>query len=377
MTQASQQVNLGKLRILVAPLDWGLGHATRCIPIIQELIRQNCEVTLAGEGAQEILLKKEFPSLAFLSLPGYRIRYAGTSRNMLWKMIKQIPGIQNAIEFENNWLKKKVKELGFDAIISDNRYGLYHKKVPCVFISHQLLIKSPWKWTEKILQMQHYRFINRFTECWVPDLEGTINLAGDLSHPHKKPKPPLQYIGHLSRFINTGTAEKKNHLLIILSGPEPQRSIFENIIINQVSRYNGSATILRGLPASVSFIPSTDSIHFYNHLPAEELNQEMEKAAFVIARSGYSTVMDAKALKKKCIFIPTQGQTEQEYLAGNLFKKQFSFSALQRKFSLDSALEEAGKFSYLFPEIDMENRLQKNITRFLSTCQVNFQGKYE
>ena len=353
--------------ILVAPLDWGLGHATRCIPIIQELIRQGCEVSLAGEGAQEILLKKEFPLLPFLPLAGYRVRYSGNGRNMVWKMIGQAIRLREAIQYENEWLKDKITEAGFDAVISDNRYGLYNKKIPSVFITHQLTIKSPWRWTEGILQKQNYRYINRFTECWVPDEEGPCNLAGVLSHPVKKPASPLYYIGHLSRLKMKGIAEIKNHLLILLSGPEPQRSIFENKIIKQISLYPATAVVLRGLPEATSVIPSTNSIHIYNHLSGEELNTEMGKAAFVIARSGYSTLMDAMALKKKCILVPTPGQTEQEYLAAYHTGKQQAIHSTQKKFSLTEILKKAESSSFLFPDLETDNLLEKNISRFLSS----------
>ena len=356
-----------KLRILVAPLDWGLGHATRCIPIIKELALHGCEITLAGEGAQEILLKKEFPALQFLSLPGYRIQYAGGGYKMAWKILRQIPELRKTIQNEKKWLKKNVIEFGFDAVISDNRYGLYHKNIPCVFITHQLLIKSPWKWTEKIIQKQNYSFINQFTECWIPDNEGPDNFAGALSHPAQMPNRPVYYTGPLSRFRSTGLPEKPNYLLIILSGPEPQRSIFENIIISQISDYKGTATIVRGLPGTPSLIPSTDSIHFYNHLCAEELNIEMEKAAFVIARSGYSTLMDAMALNKKCILVPTPGQTEQEYLAKYFAKKGYSIFTSQTNFSLNEALIRATNFSYNLPFANSGNKLKQSIDRFISS----------
>ncbi|MDP9230739.1 MAG: glycosyl transferase family 28, partial [Bacteroidota bacterium] len=188
-------------RILVAPLDWGLGHATRCIPIIKELINQNCDVWLAGEGAQAALLQKEFPGLSFLNLPGYRISYNKSSMKLFLGILLQVPKILRAISKENKWLKKMMTKYTFDAIISDNRYGLYHKKIFTAFITHQLLIKtSLGKLSEKILQQWNYKFINRFTQCWVPDEEGSINLAGELSHPKKNPAIPLKYIGAISRF---------------------------------------------------------------------------------------------------------------------------------------------------------------------------------
>ena len=306
MNQSLREKIIGKPRILVAPLDWGLGHATRCIPIISELIEQNCDVWLAGEGAQEILLKEEFPQLGFLSLSGYRVQYARTASGLIRNIFFQTHKILKAIKNENEWLKDKVSQYGFDAVISDNRYGLYHKEIPCIFITHQLMIKSPLgKWSEKILQKRNYRYIDRFTECWVPDEERENNLAGELAHPEKKPSVPVKYIGWLSRLRHNETKENHQHLLIILSGPEPQRSILEDIIVKEIAHYNGTATVIRGLPAASSMIPSTNSIHFYNHLSSDQLTKEMQKAGFVIARCGYSTVMDLISQQKKSILIPT------------------------------------------------------------------------
>lgn len=357
----------GKPRILVAPLDWGLGHATRCMPIVRELLSQGAEVMLAGEGAQEQLLKAEFPGLPFLSLPGYKINYAKTARGLAWKMIGQGLKMKRAIRYEHQWLQWAVHEYALDAVISDNRYGLYHKNVLTVFITHQLTIRSPWgKWTEKILQKRNYRYINKFTECWVPDLEGPDNLAGKLSHPLRKPGIPIKYIGWLTRFKKTGVKEKENHLLFILSGPEPQRTILENKIIEEVSRYNGTAVIARGLPGDSSILPSTNMIRFHNHLSADELNAGMEQAAFIISRSGYSTVMDAAALGKKCIFIPTPGQTEQEYLGQYLSQKGLAVVAAQDKFSLSSALATARQFNYQSFTAPGKNLLGETVSTLLA-----------
>ena len=367
MNQPFSEKNGGKPRILVAPLDWGLGHATRCIPIVRELLAQDCDVWLAGEGAQEQLLKTEFPDLPFLELPGYRIHYAKTAKGLIWKMIQQGPKLRRAILYEHQWLKKMVAQHHIDAVISDNRYGLYHSAVPCIFITHQLLIKSSaGKWTEKILQKRNYKYINRFTECWVPDIKGENNLAGELSHPQLKPAIPVHYIGLLSRFEKKERAEKKEHLLIVLSGPEPQRSMLEEKIIKDIGHYNHTATIVRGLPGSASLIPSTGMIQFYNHLPADELNDAIQEAQYIISRSGYSTVMDIMTLQKKSILIPTPGQTEQEYLGRSLMEKRIAACTEQKGFSLEKALTVAGKFNYQMPVVANHSVLVKNIERFLS-----------
>ena len=335
-------------KLLVVPLDWGLGHATRCVPVIRDLLNNDCEVWLAGEGTQEKLLREEFPSLPFLPLKGYRVQYAKTG--FAGKILVQIPSILRSIKEEKQWLKEQVTKYGFEAVISDNRYGLHHENIFSVFITHQLCIKSPLgKWSEKILQKWNYKFINRFNECWIPDEEGENNLAGELSHPVKLPLIPTKYIGPLSRlssFSPFGGGDIKDHLLIILSGPEPQRTILENKVVDEIAKYPRTATIVRGLPGERNIIPSTNTIHFYNHLSSEELNAEAMKAEFIISRSGYSTIMDIAALQKKSILIPTPGQTEQEYLAGHLMKKQFAFCVHENSFSLLKNVEEARNFEY-------------------------------
>lgn len=376
MAKAPDEKLLRRIRILVAPLDWGLGHASRSIPVIKELLANNCEVWLAGTGEQEALLRSEFPQLSFLGLEGYRIRYAKTG--FAWKIILQIPKIITAIRKEHEWLKKMVAEHNFNAVISDNRFGLYHQKIPTVFITHQLTIKTKvGKWSEIILRRGNYRYINRFTECWVPDTEGRNNIGGELSHPPIQPNIPVKYIGLLSRFhgqtentlVSPGR-KSKDHLLFILSGPEPQRTILEDRIINDVSHYAGTATIVRGLPTSLMTLPSTSMLRFYNHLSIEDFKAEFEKAEWVISRGGYSTVMDLVRLQKKAILIPTPGQTEQEYLAKYLEQKQIAATMEQQDFSLPVILDRVKRFNYQIPVFDSEQELKIVVRNFLSNLKV-------
>ena len=369
-----QYATLRKPRILVAPLDWGLGHATRCIPVIYELLQQECEVWIAAEGAQEALLKQEFPGLSFLSLPGYRVKYGHSAGSTVWNILFQTPKIVRAIKRENEWLEKTVREHHFDAVISDNRYGLHHPTIPSIIITHQLLIKTNLgKWPENFLQKRNYKYINLFSECWVPDEEGDRNLAGDLSHPRTNPAIPIKYIGPLSRFKKTGElnnmSSETGDLLIILSGPEPQRSILEEKIIKDIVHYDGKATVVRGLPGNLNLIPSTNSIKFYNHLPAEALNKEMNNAGYIISRSGYSTIMDIQRLSKKAILIPTPGQTEQQYLARYLHEKKMALSIPQNSFSLSDALQQARSFRYTIENSKEESHLGPVISLFIRSLR--------
>ena len=333
-------------RVLIAPLDWGLGHATRCIPVISTLIKQHCTVIVAAEAPIKTLLQKEFPGLQFVELKGYRVRY---SRSKFWmpvKLLLQLPGIIFRIYAENCWLKKVAKEYKIDAIISDNRMGLHHKKIPCVYITHQLTIKTGSAFTEKIAQKIHYHYINKFGTCWVPDNEDGVNLAGALSHPTILPNTAVTYLGPLSRFEKT-TAAIKYDLCLILSGPEPQRTVFEKIIQKDIEQMQEKTLLVRGLPEEKqALVLNNPSIEIKNYLPAEELSMVIQQSNIVISRSGYSTVMDLVKLQKNAVLVPTPGQTEQEYLAEYLQDQKLFHSVEQDSFSLSEVLKKAAAFEH-------------------------------
>lgn len=354
--------------ILVAPLNWGLGHATRCIPIIKELLAEDCKVIIAADGAIEKLLKNEFPALTFLSLQGYDIKY---SRNKFWlpfKMAFQVPKIFWAINKEHQWLKKAVKQYKIDAVISDNRYGLSHTSIPTVFITHQLLIKTGNKFLEKISQQINYFFIKKFTECWVPDFGMPNKLAGELAHPAVLPENE-KYIGCLSRFKKLSLAEKKYDLLILISGPEPQRTVFEDLLLDQLKNFAGKVLFVRGLPENIYEIKTeNNAIKIVNHLPANELNEAVQQAELVVSRSGYTTIMDLVKLQQKAILVPTPGQTEQEYLAQYLHEQKIFYCIEQAKFVLDEAIELANGFSPESISGDME-QYKKRVEVFVKSLK--------
>ncbi|CAN5789526.1 glycosyltransferase [soil metagenome] len=337
------------LRVLVVPLDWGLGHATRCIPIINALISDNIEVILAGEGDTVKILAKAYPKLVILPLRGYRVHYSRNRAFFFLKMLLQLPKIALAIKHEKRWLKKTIITHKINAVISDNRFGLQHKSIPAVFMTHQLQIETGKKWLDTFAQKINYHFINKFNECWIPDLPGRQHLAGKLSHPAKLPGVPVIYLGILSRFKKI-TTEKKYNLLIMLSGPEPQRSIFENMILSQLKEYTGTAVLVRGLPGSEKKLEiPNEKLTIQNHLHANALNELILQSENIVARSGYSTVMDLFTLKQKAILVPTPGQTEQEYLATYLMEKKIFFTCPQQNFSLQHALQSVNSFDFSFP----------------------------
>lgn len=334
-----------KSHVLIAPLEWGLGHTTRCIPIIFKLLEQNCEVTIAASGESKQLLMKEFPELYFIELKGYGIKYSRKNVGLPIKLFYQLPKIIFRIYFEHICLKKIIKHYSIDTIISDNRLGLFHKTVPCIYITHQLKIKTGNRATDWIVQKFHYWFINKYSECWVPDSQGDINLAGELSHPSRLPKVPVKYLGALSRFEKNGF-EIKYDLIIIISGPEPQRTIFEKIILKEIENYHGRGLLIRGLPSTTSLIPFSSSFEMVNHLTSTELNRVIQQSKMIISRCGYTTIMDLVKLQQKAVLVPTPGQTEQEYLADYLMKQKIFYCEEQQGFSLKEALKKAEIFAY-------------------------------
>lgn len=334
-------------RILVAPLDWGLGHATRCVPLIGELRERGCEVVLAADGAPAKLLAQEFPDLEIRVLKGYGIRYS--RGNLLLALLRKLPGIFRTIGYEQRWLRELLRKERFDCIISDNRPGLHHPQVYSVYITHQLLIRSGiGRWADRLLQLLHARYIGKFNKLWVPDVEGQPNLAGILSHPPATKTSPC-YLGLLSRLQPTAPGTSCD-LLILLSGPEPQRTILEKKMLQQLERYKGTVRLVRGLPRQERLtVPVPAHVEVFDHLTASQMQKAITGARLVLCRSGYTTLMDLVRLQKKAVLIPTPGQTEQEYLARHLQRQELFPFVPQKDFQLNKALELAHDFPYHNP----------------------------
>ncbi len=314
------------MKILVCPLNWGLGHATRCVPIIRKFLSEGHEVVLAADGFPLEFLCQQFPDLRFVELPSYHIRYS-SGKTQVFAMLWNLRPIISGIKREHKWLKKELKTEHFDLVFSDNRFGLWSKKTHCIFMTHQLMIKMPLtlKLLEPLAWFIHRSIIKRYTECWIPDKEGKGNFSGDLSH--KYPLPPNgKFIGTISRFKNyvTDKVDETYDVVAVLSGVEPQRSIFEHQLIQRFQHSYKKMLIICGQPSSKSRTYHIGDVTLVSHLPDEELVPILKGAKKIISRSGYSTIMDLEALGclEKTEFIPTPGQTEQEYLAKYLPKRR-------------------------------------------------------
>jgi len=336
-------------KIIVAPLNWGLGHATRCIPIIIALQEAGYEPIIASDGEALTLLKKEFPYLKALHLPGYRIKYAEKGWFFKWKLLLQLPKMFRAIYLEHLTILDYAKNYQVKGIISDNRLGCYVKGIPSVFITHQLHVMSGA--SSKLTSFFHDWYIKKYTVCWVPDVFGAKNLSGKLGHP-KKTSLRVKYLGLISRFKKLDLP-KLYDLLVVLSGPEPQRTLLEKKLIQELQSFAGKVLFIKGIVNDSQNFEEIGHITFYNYMTARQLEKAMNQCEVVLSRSGYSTILDLAKLEKKAFFIPTPGQYEQEYLARKLKKENIAPTCNQDYFKV----EMLSKVDYYGGFKDFENNV--------------------
>lgn len=319
-----------KKRILVAPLNWGLGHATRCIPIIEALIGKGFEPFIAGDGESLLLLEKEFPQLKSIKLPSYGIRYPKNGKFLKMKLLTDSPKVIKAIRSEKKQIESLVSSGKIDGIISDNRFGIVDERVPSVMVTHQLRVLSGQ--TSWLSTKIHQKFINSFDECWVPDMPGKTNLSGVLGHENSL-AVPVKYLGILSRFKFKSLTIKYD-LIVVLSGPETQRSLLEVILLEKLKSFDGRVLIIQGKLEQKQMRKQVNNILLVNFMLADELESSIAESRMVLARSGYTTLMDLAVLKKKAFFIPTPGQYEQLYLAEYMEDRKIAPFCHQDDFSL-------------------------------------------
>ncbi|MFZ1808346.1 MAG: glycosyltransferase [Cyclobacteriaceae bacterium] len=349
-------------RILVAPLDWGLGHATRCIPVIQTLLNRGYEVHVASSGDAQRLLQLEFPQLKHFTLPSYKAKYSKMLPFML-QVFLQLPKFILAIKKENKATKEIVSDNKYDVIISDNRYGCYDSNVKSVFICHQLNIIMPkWlRWFAPVVNYFNHKWIMKFDHCWIPD-DPSAPLTGSLTVPSL---PNSEWIGVLSRFEKKETIKKEYQLAVVLSGPEPQRSIFEEMVLKQLGGLTLNSILVRGKLDAKAIQSVNKNLIIINYLQGAELRNVIEQSELVLCRSGYSTIMDLAKLNKKAVLVPTPGQTEQEYIGFQLMKKRVAFCQYQDEFDLELALQEIKNYSGFVGRVGHTNLLNKAIEKVL------------
>jgi len=333
------------MKILFGVCSWGLGHATRDLPLIREMIKRGHKLTIVGRGRSLIFLEKELKeNCSYLDIPDYSSPYS--KRDLfVAKFVTYCPIYINEIVEEHTRIKKIIKRGGYERIISDNRFGIYDKYIPSFFISHQLrfIVPGRIKPLERATERFNYFFKRKFCKFLVPDYSQN-SLSGDLSHNLKYFKEDkIEYLGPLSDFKKRETEEDIDYF-ISLSGPEPQRTLLEKKILRQVSSLTGKIIITLGKP-EVYKEEMKGNIRIFTFLDRKRQEEIMNRSRLVITRPGYTTLMELALLRKKALLIPTPGQTEQIYLAKYHKEKGNFYSISQNKLNLSRDVEEAKRYS--------------------------------
>jgi len=356
--------------VFVSPLNWGLGHSTRDIPIIEELLRHGHTVTVGSSGNALALLQRECPECNFLVFKDYPAPYSD-SRFFLPAFIAGIPSVLSAFAAERRRMEQIESENKFDLIISDNRMCVYSSRTPSYFITHQLRYSLPgYLYPFELLTMPFNSFFHgKFRGVIVPDIDpknidrksdGSKNLSGKLCRSSiKRTNIRAYYAGILTGTRKLQVAEDLDYLAVV-SGPEPQRSRLEEIVLRQIAALPGEKAVLLGSPQKERHEKIDEMTTVHSYVSSEEKAALMNRARFIITRSGYTTMMEMAELDKRHgLFIPTPGQTEQEYLSRYYAQEGWFLSRSQYRLNLPDDVQAAMSFRG-FPEMA---KTQENVKR--------------
>lgn len=327
------------MKIFFPVLNWGLGHASRSLPLIRKYLDQGHDVIAASDGEALTMLRRELPDQKVLQLPAYGIHYS--SKYMPFNMLRYGPGMLKAMKTENELTAAIVKREKIDCIITDNRYGCYHKEIPSALITNQLQVFTGQKLLDIYIRRQIRGWFKKFSEIWIPDHLPPDNITGDLSGIDTSPVPKY-YLGVISE-LNCRPSAGEYDAVAVISGPEPQRTLFEELVIKQLSALKGRYAIVCGRPDTDDTIREEKNLTIIPYMTRSQLSGLLNKTGIVIARSGYTTLMDLSKTGHKAILCPTPGQYEQIYLADRLATLGQCIYRRQENINLASALTEVTK----------------------------------
>jgi uncharacterized protein (TIGR00661 family) len=351
------------MKVIYAVCSWGLGHATRSLPVIRKLIKENNEVTIISEGRSLELLKKELGKdiKEFIEIPDYPMLLSENARQFMAKSVVYWPIFIHRMRKGLTTLTKLLKDRKCDRIISDARFDMYNRKIPSFFISHQMRIMNPLriKMFEKGSETFNLYFFKRFRGVIIPDFEKD-NLSGDLSHNLSRiNENKLNYVGVLSDFKKKSIKKDIDYFLSI-SGPEPQRSIFEKKLLDQIDDLSGKVVVTLGKTEQLNKFKDK-KLETYSFLTKEKREDFLNRSKLIISRSGYSTILDLSVINAKALMVPTPGQIEQEYLAKYHKKKKFFHCVNQDKIDLSKNVKIAEKRSGIKRKISVEKAVENII----------------
>jgi uncharacterized protein (TIGR00661 family) len=320
--------------ILICPLEWGLGHAGRMIPVAKRLRELNNVVYIGAGNEIRQFFRNELDGLEYIEFGGFRPSYSAYLPQYFIMLLK-LPLLIYHIISEHYKLKRLISRYKIDIVISDNRFGLWNKKIKSVYVTHQLTIPFPehFRFLEWTGSAFHRFIIGKYDKCLIPDLPGDINFTGRLSHIVNIPAN-AEYIGILSRFNNiislSGNKYDHPYNTLILSGPEPQRGIFRELVVKQLTGASRKLIVLEGRPEDAGESSASGNTSSFSHLPPGEMKRIITGSEGIILRAGYTSVMELVSMNCTALLVPTPGQTEQEYIAEYLAGKGWFSTVRQR-----------------------------------------------
>ncbi len=349
------------MKIAFGVCSLGIGHATRSTPIIAKLVEEGHEVVIISYGRAADILKKEFPYLKVYEIPDFPIQYPERAHQFIPYIFMNSNKIARSIfKAHKNFLGLHERQ-NFDLIISDSRFDVFHRNVPSFLIIHQLRIMVPLHILRAGILVYNTYMSRFFKKILVPDFEEN-SLSGEMSHNLKIiDGSKIEYIGPLSPFKHRDL-HRDIDILISISGPEPQRTLFERKIMESIDDLDGNIVITLGKPDENI---QNDGLKIYSYLTMKEREEIMNRSKLVISRSGYSTIMDLYVIGGKAMFVPTPGQPEQEYLARYLESKGVAGYMSQENLDLKEIINKANNYRGFKGKYDTRISVE-NVMRVIS-----------
>ena len=341
-------MNPGKL--FYAVLNMGLGHASRSLPILREFIQKEWNVLLGSNGRALEFLRNELPEIPFVETPQYNIEYSQNGF-MAPKLLAQAPRLLKKIDEEQAFCQKIVSDFEPDLIFSDHCYGMYHRRVASYFLSHQIFFELPrgFNLFSGAAAKFNLKFHEKYSKVIIPDFpsENGGLISGKLSRLPAQNAQKYFYGGPLSS-IPKLDCEESIDLLVSISGPEPQRTVFEKKILDQIDYIPGKKVVVLGKSESLALLKDEPGLKVYSHVPREKMITLFNCADLIVSRPGYSTLMELAETGKQALLVPTPGQTEQLYLAEHIMKKRWFYCVPQDDLFLSRDAQHAKNYAGLF-----------------------------
>ncbi|KAA0005321.1 MAG: glycosyltransferase [Thermoplasmata archaeon] len=364
------------MKVIYAVCSWGLGHATRSLPVVRRLLSEGNDLTVISNGRSLELLKKELGESveAYVDIPDYPMLLSENSRQFMAKSMVYWPMFIRRIEKGLARVTKMLRNERYDVIVSDARYDVYSKRVPSFFISHQMRIMNPLriKMFERGSELFNLFFFKRFAGVIVPDYADEDNLSGELSHNlYRIDESKLYYVGVLSDFKKKNL-RKDIDCLVSITGPEPQRSLLEKKLLSQIRGLDGKIVVTLGKTEKKDVVKKGD-VEVYSFMTKDEREDVLNRAKLVVSRSGYSTILDLAVIGVKALMIPTPGQIEQEYLGSYHNQRGTFYSVDQEKVDVVRDIEVAKRRTGFTRKVDVDESVEKIMDVIVNVKKSPFQ----